>query len=209
MKKFITIWHYISVYLAGVSAMIALFVPVNEIQKCLLASITVMFLHFFEEFGFPGGFPLMGMKVMMNSDEMDSTKWNCNNLNSMFGNWSALFLLYILPLILPNVRFMTLSAMLFLFAEVFMHLILFPLKLKAFYNPGQITAVLGMGAIGCYYFTTVFEPQMVVWYDYVLAVVWFVAIFLFCFRSKLYWNLGKKDGYALTDQTAYGANFHN
>ena len=33
--------------------------------------------------------------------------------------------------------------MLFLFAEVFIHLLLFPLRLKKFYNPGQITGVLG------------------------------------------------------------------
>ena len=207
MKKAVNIWHYISVYLAGLTALIALFAPVNPVQKCLLASITILFLHFFEEFGYPGGFPLMGMKVMMNSDEMDSTKWDANNLSSMFGNWGFLVLLYVLPLFLPNVRFLTLSAMMFLFAEVFMHLLLFPVKLKTFYNAGQITAVLGLGFIGCYYFTTVFNPTMFVWYDYVLAVVWFVAVFMFCFRSKLYWNLGKKEGYALTDVTAYGAGF--
>lgn len=132
MKKLINIWHYVSVYLAGLTAMIALFAPVNPVQKCLLASITILFLHFFEEFGYPGGFPLMGMKVMMNSDEMDYTKWDVNNLSSMF-----------------------------------------------------------------------------VWYDYVLAVIWFVAVFMFCFRSKFYWNLGKKEGYDLTDVTAYGAYFEN
>ena len=209
MKKAINIWHYISVYLAGLAALIALFAPVDPVQKCLLASITILFLHFFEEFGYPGGFPLMGMKVMMNSDEMDSTKWNVNNLSSMFGNWGFLVLLYVLPLILPNVRFLTLSAMMFLFAEVFMHLILFPVKLKTFYNAGQITGVLGLGFIGCYYFTTVFNAATFVWYDYVLAVVWFVAVFMFCVRSKLYWSLGKKEGYALTDVTAFGADFNS
>ena len=72
MRKAINIWHYISVYLAGFTALAAIFFPVNTVQKCLLASIIILFLHFFEEFGYPGGFPLMGMKVMMNSDEMDS-----------------------------------------------------------------------------------------------------------------------------------------
>ena len=99
------------------------------------------------------------------------------------------------------------SAMMFLFAEVFMHLILFPVALKTFYNAGIITAVCGLGFIGCYYFTRVFDASMYVWYDYVLAVVWFVAVFMFCFRSKLYWNLGKKPGYDLTEITAYGAGF--
>ena len=52
MKKAINIWHYISVYLAGLAALIALFAPVDPVQKCLLASITILFLHFFEEFGY-------------------------------------------------------------------------------------------------------------------------------------------------------------
>lgn len=206
MTEVINRWHYISVYLAGLTALIVFFVPIDPTQKCLLASVTVLFLHFFEEFGYPGGFPLIGMKVMMKSDEPDSTKWNCNNLSSMFGNWGFLTLLYVLPLLLPSVPFLTLSAMMFLFAEVLMHMILFPLKLKAFYNAGMITS-LGLGAIGFHYFTTVFEPQSFVWHDYALAVLWFVAVFAFCFRSKLYWDLGKKEGYALTKLTAYGANF--
>ena len=104
MRKWINAWHYISVYLAGLTALIAVFVPVTAVQKCFLASIAILFLHFFEEFGYPGGFPLMGMKVMMGSDEMDSTKWDCNNLSSMFGNWGFLVLLYILPLLLPHMR---------------------------------------------------------------------------------------------------------
>ena len=33
------------------------------------------------------------------------------------------------------------------------------------------------------------------------------ACFIFSFRSKLYWNLGKKLGYALTEQSAFGAGF--
>ncbi len=67
----------------------------NEVTRLLLAAISILFLHFFEEFGWPGGFPWMGVKV--------------------------------LPVILPGVRFFILAAMIFLFAEVLMHLIMFPL----------------------------------------------------------------------------------
>ena len=51
------------------------------------------------------------------------------------------------------------------------------------------------------------DASMFHWYDYVLAVIWFGANFLFFFRSKLYWNLGKKPGYELTEQSAFGAGF--
>lgn len=204
MKKMINQWHFVSVYLAGAAALVAILVPMDITPRLLWASISILFLHFYEEFGAPGGFPYMGMKVLMGSSETDKTKWSCNNLSSMFGNWGFLFLLYVVPLLLPDVRFLTLSAMLFLFAEVIMHLLLFPVRMKEFYNPGQITGVLGLGIIGIYYFTIVFEPQMYLWYDYVLAIAWFVGVFWFSFRSPLYWGLGAKPGYDLTDKSAFG-----
>ena len=151
MKKLINNWYTVSVYLAGATALVAILAGVNTVTKLLLASISVLFLHFYDESGSPGGFPLMGMKVLMGSSEIDKTKWSCNTLNSMFGNWGFLVLLYGLPLLLADVRFLTLSAMLFLFAEVLMHLFLFPMRLKQLYNPGQITSVFGLGPIGIYY----------------------------------------------------------
>ncbi|MBQ7198982.1 MAG: hypothetical protein IJS29_06945 [Selenomonadaceae bacterium] len=86
IKKFINNWYNISVGFAVVSALIAIFFVDDMTTKLLWGSIAILFLHFFEEFGFPGGFPLMGMKILMNSKEKDSTKWNCDNLNSLFGN---------------------------------------------------------------------------------------------------------------------------
>lgn len=173
-------------------------------QRCFFAAIVAMLLHFYEEFGFPGGFPLMGVRILLGSDESDSTKWHCNNLNSMFGNWMALLLLYIVPLLLPGVRFLTLSGMMFLFAEVLMHLVLFNVRQRSLYNPGMVTGVLLMGAIGLHYFTAVFDASVLVPLDWLLAVVWFVAVFVFCFRSPLYWRLGDVPGYPLEEQTAFG-----
>jgi hypothetical protein len=135
MKKVINNWHYISVYLAGMVALLAIFLPVNETQKCLLA------------------------------------------------------------------------AMMFLFAEVFMHLVLFNVKLKTIYNAGLITGVFGTAPIGIYYFVSVYEPSLFKWYDFAIAVIWFIACFVFCFRSKLYWGLGRKEGYTLIDQSAFGAGY--
>lgn len=206
MNKLVSIWLYVSVYLAGSTAPFAIFLPLDTTQKCLLASIVVLFLHLFEEFGYPGGFPLMGMRILMSSDGLDYTKRDRNNLNSMFGNWGFLLLVHVLPLLLPNVRFLTPSAMPSLFAEVFMHLVLFPIKLKKRYDAGQITSV-GLGEIGCISFAQVFDPTHYAWHDYVLAIACFVVAFAFRFRSKLYWDLGKRPGYGLSGLTAYGAGF--
>ena len=206
MKKHLLInnWHYWSVYLAGASALVALFLVEDLTSRLLWMSVSVLFLHFFEEFGFPGGFPWMGMKVMMGSTEMDSTKWDCNNLSSMFGNRGFLLLIYMLPIVLPGVKLFTLGAMMFSFAELLMHLVLFNVKMKSLYNPGIITAIFGLTPIACYYFAVVYDTSMFAWWEYAVAIAWFILVFWFCFRSPLYWNLGRKPGYELTEQSAFG-----
>ena len=204
MKKIVNNWFNISVYLSGATALLAILLPIGIVQKLLLASISIRFLHFFEEFGWPGGFPWMGVKLLLGSDEMGSSKWNCNNLSSMFGNWTFLVMVYLLPVCLPGVRFLTIGALMFNFAELLMHLVLFNVRLKKIYNAGMITAVFGLAPISIYYFFFVFNSAAFIWYDYVIAVLYFIIIFWFCFRSPLYWNLGKKEGYALTKQSAFG-----
>lgn len=130
MQKMINQWYNVSVYLAGAAALVAILVPMDITSRLLWASISILFLHFFEEFGAPGGFPYMGKKVLMGSSETDKTKWNCNNLSSLYGNWPFLLLVYCLPLFFPNVHVLTLAAMMFSFAELLMHLILFNVRLK-------------------------------------------------------------------------------
>lgn len=54
MKGIINNWHNISVYLAGAIFLIVAFFVSNELQMVLLLSAAMLFLHFFEEFGWPG-----------------------------------------------------------------------------------------------------------------------------------------------------------
>ena len=204
MKNFVNHWATISLVAAVFVALIINFFSFNFTQNILLALIVCLLLHFFEEFGFPGGFPYVGMKVLMNSTEKNPARWGANNLNSLFGNWSFLFLIYILPLLFPSIKFLTLAAVLFAFLEFFMHAILFNRKLKTFYNPGLVTAVFGMTPIAIYYLMSVRGQNLYAWSDYIVALVWCVAVFIFCFRSPIYWKLGKKIGYPFTKRAAFG-----
>lgn len=203
-KNFVNRWAECSIYLAGLIALLTIFLPLSLTQKMLLASIVFLFLHFFEEFGWPGGFPYMGVKLLLGKDEKDPNKWNCNNLSSMYGNWGFLLLIYVLPLCVPSLTVLTLAAMMFNFAELLMHLVIFNVRLRQWYNPGFVTAVFGLTPISIYYFISVFDASLFSWYHYVLAVVWFVFVFWLCFRSPIYWGLGKKEGYPFTEQAAFG-----
>ena len=204
MKNFVNNWAAISLALAAVTALIVSFGDFDFTQTILLWLIVCLFLHFFEEFGFPGGFPYIGMKVLMNSREKNPARWGANNLNSLFGNWGFLFLVYVLPLFVPSVGFLTLAAILFSFLEFFMHVVLFNFKLKTFYNPGLFTAVFGLTPLAIYYLVATHGLNLYSGLDYIAALIWCAAVFAFCFRSPLYWALGRKIGYPFTKRAAFG-----
>ena len=50
MKKIVNNWYVISVYLAGFTALAAVFLTNDPMKKVLLASSTMLLLHFYEEF---------------------------------------------------------------------------------------------------------------------------------------------------------------
>lgn len=51
MRRFINSWHNVSLGLAALAGLLAVFAE-DIVQQMLLASIAILFLHFFEEFGF-------------------------------------------------------------------------------------------------------------------------------------------------------------
>lgn len=108
-------------------------------------------LHFFEEFGFPGGFPLITMLVELKSVETDTSKWDLNHLSAFFGNQWFAVIVYLLPIFCPNIPFLTLAVMIFAFAELAMHLFFFNLSLKKWYNPGLLTTLVGLVPVSVYY----------------------------------------------------------
>ncbi len=85
-----------------------------------------------------------------------------------------------------------------------MHLVLFNVRLKSFYNPGMITGLFGIGTVVIIYLATAFDPSAYAWHDYLLGFVYFAVCFWFCFHSPLYWSIGKIKGYRMSDRTAYG-----
>lgn len=214
VKKFVKNWYLISVFIAGVYALILYFGDWNIREKMLLASSIFIFLHFFEEFAFPGGFPWVGMKVELGIKDNDPKDWPLNELNAMFGNWWFAVFVYLLPLFLPDVRFLTLAAALFAFLEVLMHLFFFNISLKTWYNPGLFTAVFGLMPVSLFYFYQVWDQHLYGWPDILLAVVWMGFNYWMGFRSPVYKTLGKKNGqWAFTqdevERAGYLKKFHD
>lgn len=110
----------------------------------ILVSLIFSFLHFFEEFGFPGGFAGIAMKAELNIDVESPSDFPLNHVNAWFGNWWYAFAVYLLPLFFQKWHYMTLAVALFAFAELIMHGVFFPICIKKIYNAGLITTVIGL-----------------------------------------------------------------
>lgn len=199
-RKIINNWYYIAVYVGAIFGLIGLLGDWDLRMRTLLTGTMFIHLHFFEEFGYPGGFPWVGMKVELKSVDDNPENWALNRISSLFGNeWFAVFV-YILPMFLKDVKFLTLAAVIFTFAELLMHLLYFPLSLKKLYNPGLFTVLVGLLPTSIYYFTQIWGQHLYSWTDALLALVWIILHYCIAFRSPLYKKLGAKKEYAFSKE---------
>jgi hypothetical protein len=193
-------WYLIAVYIASLFVLILVLGSWNFTQKILLAGMIFIQLHFFEEFAFPGGFPWVGMKVEMKMVDDDPKKWSLNNASAFWGNQWFAAAVYLLPLFLPQVHFLTLAAIIFAFAEFLVHFVFFNLSLKTWYNPGLFTAAFGLVPLSIVYLSKTLGIGIYSWFDLVIALVWAGFNYWMAFRSPIYQTLGRKSEYAFSDE---------
>ena len=84
-----------------------------------------------------------------------------------------------MPLFIPGARFLLIGAIVLSIGEIIMHLLLFNIRLKQFYNPGLVTGLFGIGTVVIIYLISAFDPSLYVWYDYILGILYFFASFFF------------------------------
>lgn len=193
-------WYLLSVYVASSFALILALGNWNFTQKILLCSIIFIQLHFFEEFACPGGFPWIGMKIELKMTENDPKKWPLNNASAFWGNQWFAVLVYLLPLFLPQIKFLTLAAIIFAFAELLMHLVYFNIALKTWHNPGIFTVVFGLVPLSVAYLYSIWGTGLYSWLDLVIAFIWIVINYLIAFQSPIYKYLGKKTEYSFSEE---------
>ena len=113
MRKLIQNWYQLAVYLAGGYALLLGLGSWTVQQRALLMGLILLHLHFFEEFGFPGGFAWLGIRVEMWAVPPVVADWPLNQLSAFFGNeWFAL-VVYLLPLLCPWWHWLVLAALVF------------------------------------------------------------------------------------------------
>ncbi len=112
-------------------------------------NLAALMVHQFEEYGFPGYFPGMLNAAVFKSDKPDRYPLNTNSsliVNAVFG-----YPIYVLPVIFPERRSLGLAPVLFGFCQAVFHGIIPPLRAKARYGPGFLSALFLHVPIGISY----------------------------------------------------------
>lgn len=141
----------------------------SKIQVILVFSWMGMLMHQFEEYAFPGGFPLIANMVGLG--ELDAPeRYPLNAKQSFVSNVLFCYLSYIIPILFPNMVWMGASQV---FAGVWQlpgHGIAMNARLKSKYNPGLASTAFLQTPVAIYY-------------------IWYVVNFLPEKASQLWWGI--------------------
>ncbi|WP_048736409.1 HXXEE domain-containing protein [Necropsobacter massiliensis] len=151
------------------------------LQALALLNLGVIFLHFFEEFGFPGGFPKFAntMFAMKNSPQPD--RYPLNQMSALWINYGTAIFMYLTPVFFPNQIWFGLMPILFGgVAQLLIHGVVNNVMLKTYYNSGLATTLFGHLPIMTAYIYYIEINHLAHWYDYAigaaLMVAWYVGV---------------------------------
>ena len=148
-------WYNVGAVLAMAIAG-ALALSHRKISRSRLFSIlnlAALMAHQFEEYGSPGYFPGLLNAGVFKSDKPDRYPLNTNSalvVNAVVG-----YPFYLLPVLFPKRGSLGLAPVLFGFGQAVFHGIVPPLRAKARYGPGFLTALLLHVPIGIAYIRAV------------------------------------------------------
>ena len=146
----------------------------DVLVRLLLISFIAILVHQYEEYGLPGGEPGIMNIALRNSEIPD--RYPLNQNSAMITNVIGAYIVYLLPVFLPNVIWLGLAPMLMGFSQIIVHGIMTNIKMKSIYNPGLGAVVFLHFPIGIYYIWYIVSNGLVQPTDWILAVLYLAFI---------------------------------
>lgn len=175
MKYINRYWYDFGLLVAAVSAVV-LAIRWSEMTVLLrlnLISFIAMLVHQFEEYGFPGGEPMIMNRVLQGSDMPD--RYPLNQFSAMFTNVIFAYVIYLLPLIFPNVICIGIAPMFMGLMQFIIHGIMTNIKMKSIYNPGLGAVVFLHIPVGIYYLRYITANNLADKTDWIVGIIYTIA----------------------------------
>lgn len=153
---------------------------INVLQRLALLNLAIINFHFFEEFGYPGGFPKFANTMFAYKNSPRPDRFPLNQMSAFLTNWGTALVLYVPPIIFPDAIWFGLAPILFGgLAQLIVHAIVNNKMLGTYYNAGLATVVFGHLPIAIIYIIYIHTHNLVSFWDYVIGVVimvlWYVV----------------------------------
>lgn len=168
-------WYSIGLVIGMITAIILAikWQDLSVIQRLLFMNFVAMTIHEFEEFGFPGGMPILLNKEKSKSEFPDRYPQNQNSV--MIGNVLTVYGFYLLPAFFPNQLWFGLGGVLVGLMQITVHLAVSKM-LKSVYAPGNFAVVFGHIPIGIYFIYYATTNNLLTITDWILGILVMLVI---------------------------------
>jgi Protein of unknown function with HXXEE motif len=186
-------WYDLGMVVAVGAAivLIVLWQNISILQRLLLLNFIVILVHQYEEYGWPGGEPVIMNMVLQPSPTPD--RFPLNQHSAMVINVLASYVFYLVPAFFPRVIWLGLAPTLFGMLQFIVHGIVTNKKLRTLYNPGLGAVLFGHIPIAiCYIYYIQMQGLAGIW-DWLGAVTYMLAFMYIAFVKMTYSWLADRD----------------
>lgn len=174
MRFYCRHWYSLNLIIGGI---LALALAVNWAcltftQHLVALNLLFLFVHQFEEYGWPGGEPMIMNALLQQSDCPE--RFPLNQFSAMFTNVVSAVVLYGLPFFFPNVMWLCLAPMLFNVLQLVIHGVVTNIKLKGVYNPGLFAVVCLHMPVTVVFIYQAVSAHLITGVDWLAAMVYTV-----------------------------------
>jgi uncharacterized protein with HXXEE motif len=161
-------------------------------------NFVALLLHQFEEYRVPGYFPGQFNAGVLKSETPDH--YPLNTQSAMSINTALAYPVYVLPVLFPKKVWLGLAPVLMGFGQVLVHGIVFPLRAKARYGPGFVTALCLHLPIGIAYIRQIKREQPVKRTDWMKGVIALIGFAVGGIAAPILLLRDKESPYRFTKQ---------
>ena len=186
MKFYVRHWYSLNLIIGSVLLvlLILFWTSIEIVQKLVLVNLVALLVHQFEEYGFPGGEPMIMNYVLQGSDIPN--RFPLNPFSAMFTNVFTGIVLYGLPFFFPGAVWFCLAPMLFNIGQVVVHGVMTNRKMNTFYNPGLGAVIFLHLPISIYFLWYVYSSELIGGLDWLWALLFTAFAAGFCVGIMTY-----------------------
>ena len=172
MKWYRDNWFYVGAVLFVIQAFILLFCGSNMdfLTKIMFFSFMALNVHQFEEYAFPGGFPMVMNMAFMGEKEVPD-RYPLNKKSAFVCNVGFMYPVYILGIIFSDQLWLGLAIVLMGVAQIFVHGIAFNKKMGTIYNPGMASIIFLFVPLCIIYIWHAVTNYDLLWWHWAVAII--------------------------------------